>query len=151
MDPFLDPFGQNRIHFGQFWLQIFSSIIITDFWYESEVSSSKIRFLDPFWTLFGPFLGTLEYTFGNFDSKSFIKIHFWYESQAFSSKTRYLAFLDPFGPFLDPFGPPNRRLKSSKSSVRSYFALFKSKHAQKSQKTPQKRPFWIIIPFLSQR
>ena len=110
--PLLDPFGHNRIHFGQFWLQIFSSIIITDFWYESEVSSSKIRFLDPFWTLFGPFLdpfgpflGTLEYIFGNFDSKSFIKIHFWYESQAFSSKTRYLAFLDLF---LDPFGTPKK-------------------------------------------
>ena len=59
-------------------------------------------FLDPF----GPFLGTLEYTFGNFDSKSFIKIHLWYESQAFSSKTRYLAFLDPFGPFFGPFWTP---------------------------------------------
>ena len=37
--------------------------------------------------------------------------------------------------FWDPFGPPNRRLINSKSSVRSYFALFKYKHAQKSQKT----------------
>ena len=48
---------------------------------------------------------------------------------------RFWTLLDLF---LDPFGPPNRRLKSSKSSVRSYFALFKSKHAQKSQKKPMK-------------
>ena len=46
---------------------------------------------------------------------------------------RFWTLLDLF---LDPFGPPNRWLKSSKSSVRSYFALFKSKHAQKSQKNP---------------
>ena len=58
----------------------------------------------------------------------------------------FWTLLDPLGPFFDPFGPPNRRLMNSKSSVRSYFALFKYKHAQKSQKTHKNAHFELLYP-----
>ena len=58
---------------------------------------------------------------------------------------RFWTLLDLF---LEPFGPPNHRLKNSKSSVRSYFALFKYKHAPKSQKKPIKMPilYYYTLP-----
>ena len=50
-----------------------------------------------------------------------------------AQKLDFWHFWTLFGPFLDPFGPPNRMFKNSKSCVRSFFALVKCNHAQKTQ------------------
>ena len=58
-------------------------------------------FLDPF----GPILGTLEYTLGNFDSKSFDQSQKQTSGMNLKSLVQKTDFWNLFGPFLDPFRP----------------------------------------------